>query len=349
MSRPEPPRASASLAADFDRQLAPLRAEILAHCYRMLGSATDAQDVSQDAQLRAWRAFPEFDDRGSFRPWIYRIATNLCLSHLRSDARRRLPWSDAQPPADPVRALPDRLPAAHWLEPLPDAAVAAGTASTVESTVSQHQQLSLGFVLLLQGLTAQQRAAFVLREVVGFSAREVAEMLEVSEHAVNSALARARSAVDKLAGAEGESLRRPIPAGVWSRAQEFVRATAQSDVRRLTALLCEDARLCMPPHPVWYEGRAAIAAFFANVLGPVFARRGYRVLPTRCNGAPAFGLYEQPAAGSPTFAAIGLQVMELRDDRIEVLHCFLQPSLVTLAGLPGFIDADGRPLTLPTP
>ncbi|MEM6993556.1 MAG: RNA polymerase subunit sigma-70 [Myxococcota bacterium] len=312
--------------SDYERRVAPLRPELLAHAYRMLGSYADAQDVTQDALLRGWRAYDRFEPSGSFKAWLYRIATNVCLTRLSQRRPRMLSWSE-EGPASPGRTpVPAPLPPERWIEPFP-------SATDIESRVAATQEIALTFVSLLQRLTPQQRAALLLRDVAGFSAKEAAAVLETTEVSVNSALVRARGAAAALRGdAAGAG---EVSPALWSQAQQYMKATATSDLKLLAALLSDAIRLSMPPHPIWFQGRDEVFAFFEHTLGETFARGGYRMHPTVCNGMPAFGLYESSAEKpNGPFRACALQVLEVAGDRVNTIHCFMTPGFVTQAGLP---------------
>jgi RNA polymerase sigma-70 factor (ECF subfamily) len=270
--------------AAFDRLVADHRRELLAHCYRMLGSPADAEDALQDALLRAWRALPRFEGRSSLRSWLYRIATNACLRALERRPPRVLPI-DYGPPADPHDAPAAPLVESVWIEPYPDELLG------VEADYEQREAVELAFIAALQHLPARQRAVLILRDVLGFSAREVAETLDTTPVSIDSALQRAHKAVDQrmpertqqatLGALDDETLRAMV--------DRYREAWERADVDAVKSMLAEDAVLAMPPHPTWYEGRDAIGDFLR--LRPFRPGWRERVVPTRANGQLAFAHY----------------------------------------------------------
>ncbi len=316
----------------FQELMTPLRRELLLHCYRMTGSSTEAEDLLQDALFRAWRAYPLFEGRGEFKSWLYKIVTNVCFSALRRRSPRLLPWS-REPAYDPQDVSSPPLGAEHWLEPLPDQVVG----DNPEHLILKREATQLSFMLLLQHLTPQQRAALVLRDVAGFRAKEVAEIMDTTEDSINSALVRARAAIKRL---EPAFDRAPHPddvtASQWRRALDYVRATETSDLALLSELLRQDARLCMPPLPLWLHGRDDIVAFLRRP-GHAFARQAYRLQPTAANGSPAFGVYEKAIEAS-VCRPIGHQVLDIKDNLITDIYAFLTPRFVMKAGLPAELN-----------
>jgi RNA polymerase sigma-70 factor (ECF subfamily) len=299
----------------------PYRRELQVHCYRMLGSLQDAEDVLQDAMLAAWRGLGGYEDRASIRTWLYRIATNRCLNALR-DARRRPPLEWSAPDVEPPE--PSRLGEVVWLQPYPD--------SLIESPEAHHERteaMTLAFVTALQVLPARQRAALILCEVLGYPAAEVATMLDSTVDSVNSALKRARAALRRPAREPAPAPGSPVEQALVAR---FVRAYDTGDVEALVALLTEDVVLTMPPIPLEYHGRDAVACFFADVA--MRKGRTFDLVPTRANGQPAFGVYLRDPDGTH---AHGLDVLTLAGDRIcaithfnaDVLDSFGLPSALT--------------------
>jgi RNA polymerase sigma-70 factor (ECF subfamily) len=282
------------------------------HCYRMLGSFQDAEDALQDTLLAAWQGLGGFEQRASLRTWLYRIATNRCLNALRSANRRPAKEWDI-PEVEPPE--PTRLGEVVWLEPYPDALLEGAINVTLgpEARYAQTEAISLAFVTALQVLPARQRAALILREVLGYHANEVAEMLDSTVESVNSALKRARASLRRRLPRTGE--REPPPApdspAEQSLVANFVRAYESGDVDALVALLTADICVSMPPIPLEYQGRDVVARFFASLM----RRRTYALVPTRANGQPAFGAYLRAASGGIRHGT-GLFVLTLTGDRI---------------------------------
>jgi RNA polymerase sigma-70 factor (TIGR02960 family) len=313
----------------FRELVEPYRRELQVHCYRMLGSFQDAEDALQDTLLAAWRGLGGFQGRASIRTWLYRIATTRCLNALRTIRRRPAtawPISEVQPPE------PTRLGEVTWLEPLPDALLPGAIDAPLgpEARYEQSEAISLAFVSALQVLPPRQLAVIILRDVLGYHGKEVAEMLGSSVQSVNSALKRARASLQrrlsKAAGREAP----PAPDSPSERAvvAEFVRAYESADVDALTSLLTADVHVSMPPIPLEYEGRDLVARLYTNLFG---AGRRYDLLPTRANGQPAFGFYLRGSIG-PTHGA-GLIVLTLTGDRICAITRFDQ-SVLPRFGLP---------------
>jgi len=289
----------------FGRLVGGHRAELLAHCYRMLGSLHDAEDALQESLVRAWRGLPAFR-AGALRPWLYRIATNRCLTLIEQRARRELP-ADLSPGAP--------LTEVAWLEPFPDRRL--GPAATVE----QREGIGLAFVAALQHLSGTQRATLLLREVLGFSAAEVAAQLDTTVAAVNSGLQRARAALAERRPAPGD----PVPAGadkIKELADRYAAAWEAADVDTIVALLTEDATYSMPPLPEWYRGRAAIREFL--LAGPL--RHRWRLRPAGANGQLAFGTYLWDEDRN-AYVWAGLDVLRLAGPSIAEVVSFLTDGL----------------------
>ncbi|MEV4569422.1 sigma-70 family RNA polymerase sigma factor [Nonomuraea sp. NPDC049419] len=311
----------------FAALVEPYRAGLHQHCYRMLGSVHDADDAVQESLLRAWKAMARFDGQ-SLRAWLYRIATNRCLTAIGSRRRRELP-TDLSPgvPATEETA---------WLEPYPDARLGLESLGP-EARAVVREHVELAFVAVLQQFSPVQRAALVLRDVLGFPAREVAELLGTSVPAVNSALQRAREVVARRAPARSQQRElAELGGGVRTLAERYVRAWESADVDGIVALLADDVRLAMPPMPERYEGRAAVAAVLSG--GPLTHR--WRMVPTMANGQLAFGGYRWDGARG-AFVAEGLDVLTLRDGRIVAITAFLLGDLDAF-GLPPSLPADRR-------
>jgi RNA polymerase sigma-70 factor (ECF subfamily) len=319
-------RARAGDGDAFRELTDPYRPELLAHCYRMLGSLHSAEDALQETLLAAWQGLAAFERRAAVRTWLYRIATNRCLNALRS-ARRRPAQAWDVPGFDPPE--PTRLGEIAWLEPYPGSPP-ADAAPGPDARYEQTESISLAFVTALQHLPPRQLAVLVLRDVLGFRASETAELLDSTVTAVNSSLKRARASLERRAPSQGDDGR---PPGAGSAAEaatvaRFVSAYEAGDVRRLVALLTADVSMSMPPYPLEYQGRAAVADFLARMFG---AGRMFDLVPTRANGQPAFGAYLRRADGDRP--GVGLVVLTLADQRIRALDRF-DRSVLRRFGLP---------------
>jgi RNA polymerase sigma-70 factor (TIGR02960 family) len=313
----------------------PYRRELQVHCYRILGSIQDAEDLVQETLLAAWRGLDRFEERASLRAWLYRIATNRCLNALRDSQRR--PRHMELPPANLLAALPEptRRGDPLLLDPYPDALLEglADAAPGPEARYEMSEAVGLAFVCALQQLPPLQRAVLVLRDVLGFRAAEVAEMLETSEAAVKAALQRARGAVDERLPA-GRREHAPLPSSAAERelVGRFARAFEAGDVAGIVAMLTEDAIGRMPPEPAEYEGHAALAAFLEDRFRWRGDRR-MRLVPTRANGQPAFGCYMQDPH-APVARVHGVVVLTLEGEQIAAITRFLDNSVVSYFGLP---------------
>jgi RNA polymerase sigma-70 factor (TIGR02960 family) len=319
-------RARAGDGDAFRALTEPHRRELLLHCYRMLGSLQDAEDALQDTLLAAWQGLAGFEGRASLRTWLYRIATNRCLNARRSASRRQAKEWDV-PRVEPPE--PTRLGEVVWLEPFPDALLegAVDAPPGPEVHVERTESISLAFVTALQVLPPRQLAVLILRDVLGFHANEVADMLDSTVESVNSALKRARASLRSRRLTEGE----PPHAGSPSEdvvVARFVRAYEAADLDALVALLTDDVFISMPPMPFEYEGREVVGRLFASLFG---AGRRYDLLPTRANGQPAFGAYLRAPTGIRH--GIGLIVLTLTGDRIRAMTRF-DTSVLPWFGLP---------------
>jgi RNA polymerase sigma-70 factor (ECF subfamily) len=312
----------------FEALVSTYQRELLVHCYRMLGSFHDAEDVVQETLLRAWEKRATLTSPGAYRGWLYRIATNLCLNRQKRAPRRSLP-PDTHPMSDPNGPVPQRVREPVWLEPFPDDLLADQN-SDPQDRAESREQTSLAFLIALQYLTPAQRAILLLREVLEWEAREVAEWLNLSVPAVNSALQRARHAMRQRNVASQDSITAP-----FSRNQDlldrYVILWEQADIPGFVALLREDAWFTMPPHPIWYQGRTAIATVLATSIFTPGRQR--RLLPTRANGCPAFGLYQREA-GTQVLELIGLVVLSVEGEQIANLVAFLDRSSLSSFALP---------------
>jgi RNA polymerase sigma-70 factor (TIGR02960 family) len=339
-------QASGGDEAAFGRLVDPYRRELQVHCYRILGSVQDAEDLVQETLLAAWRGLDRFEGRASLRSWLYTIATNRCLNALR-DRGRRLPES-LQPPAEaPAPPEPSRMREPIWLEPYPDALLEGIVDRPQEphARYEAREAIGLAFVAGLQRLPPRQRAVLVLRDVLGFRAREVAEMLGASEASVTSALHRARTALDAgQAGSERDKASLPSSRGEREVVARFAEAFESGDVGGVVSLLTDDAWLTMPPEPLEYQGPAAIARFLSTV--PAGGRLDrFRLVPTRANGQPAFGCYLRDAQ-APIAHAYGLMVLTVRGDRVAAITGFPDTSVFRSFGLPRTLRELSRPRPL---
>ncbi|MFC0624588.1 RNA polymerase subunit sigma-70 [Kribbella deserti] len=304
----------------FEQLVAAHRRDLLAHCYRMLGSVQDAEDAVQESLLNAWRAFDRFEGRSSLRTWLYRISTNACI-RLSSKRGPRLLSPDHGPAYTQTADLGEIVTGPVWVEPWLDSG---------SDPLAHRESVELAFVAALQHLPATQRAVLILREVLEYSAAEVAELLDTTPASVNSALQRARKAVDERvppvsqqaeAAALGATAQREL-------VEALVTAWHQADVDALLELLTEDAKFTMPPLPAWFEGHAGVRAFMTE---RVFAEP-WRLRPIEANGQPAFACYMRDPAGR--FSLSSVLVVSIRDGRISWLAAFLDPAALAPSGLP---------------
>ncbi|GAA2572444.1 RNA polymerase subunit sigma-70 [Microbacterium binotii] len=304
--------------ARFESELGPLRAELHAHCYRMLGSVYDADDALQNGLLRAWRAYRHFDGRSSIRTWLYTIVTRTCIDEATARGRRALPIDLG--PASPV-SIVDAAPHSEtaWLTPYPDPAEHSERASDVE----------LAFVAVLQQLSGNERAAFLLADILGFSAPDIAEILSTSPASVHSALGRARRAL-----ARGDRPMPPTRPDQLRLARRFARALASSDLPAFLALLAPDVTWQMPPLAAWYAGADAVAAFAHAV--PMTLCPSWRTQVLTANGQPAVAFYLGEADGA-SHKAWSLTVISVERGRITEIASFLDPTLFARFGLPDHI------------
>jgi RNA polymerase sigma-70 factor, ECF subfamily len=305
--------------ADFARLTDPFRPELMAHCYRMLGSVHDAEDQVQETLIRAWRSYGDFEGRASLRTWLYKIATNTCLRALENRARRPLPSGLGAPGASPEAPATagNEVP---WLEPIPDSLVAADPASIVVSRAS----LRLALIATMQYLPARQRAVLILRDVLQWHAAEVAELLGISATAVNGLLLRARARIEQ-AGLEQDEIQEPDDATRRALLDQYAAAFERADAAALSRLLREDAVFEMPPMLTWFAGRDAITRFLGTqVLGHL---GDFTTVPVTANGQPGFAFYLSGQAH-------GVQVLTVSGGGIAHVVSFNQPELITVFGLP---------------
>lgn len=313
--------------AEFAAATEPYRPELLAHCYRILGSVHDAEDLVQETYLRAWRGFDRFEGRSSVRRWLYKIATMACLTALETRARRPLPSGLGAPSDDHRVAVAPREPSVAWLEPAPDALLGLGDPAAV---VTGRTGVRLAFIAALQLLSARQRAVLTLRDVLAFRTAEVAEMLSTSTAAVDSALRRARARLAE-AGPVEDDLAEPGEAARQHLLDAYVDAFTRADPDALVKLLRADVELEMPPIPTWFTGRSAVVGFLAaRVLRP----DTWRMTPTRANGQPAVVVHHRAPDGR--HEPYGVQVLTLLGPRVTRITSFNDPALVPL------FDTSGR-------
>jgi RNA polymerase sigma-70 factor (ECF subfamily) len=313
---------------DFAQVAERYRPELQAYCYRMLGSVDESEDLVQDTYLRAWQSYDRFEGRSSVRLWLYKIATNTYLNAMQTRKRRPLPSGLSGPAESATAPLAPARSDIPWLQPAPDSLL-YGATDDPAAVVSLRSSVRLAFVAALQHLSSLQRAVLVLRDVLGWQASEVAEILETSTAAVNSALQRARARLAE-AGPILDELGEPAEAGARDVLDRYMAAFEHADVDALAALLRADVELEMPPIPTWFAGRDAVRDFLARVV--LHTPDQWRLAYTRANGAPAFALYRRAPGG--TFQAHGLDALSLIGGRIARIVAFNDPTLVARFGLP---------------
>jgi RNA polymerase sigma-70 factor (ECF subfamily) len=322
--------------AAFLQSIEPLRSAIRLHCYRMLGSSHDGDDVVQETMLRAWRAKDSLEDPSRLKPWIYRIATNVCLDELKQRPRRLFP-SDAFPATEDAKPPLPRIEEPVWLEPMPDAWLEGLDERDPQARYALKESVALAFVAALQCLSPIQRATLLLRDVVGLSAAETASALAASVEAVNSALFRARAAIGgKLGGSE------PADIAAHTRVDEqllerYVRAFESADLDTLVALFHQDMRTTMPPVPTWVAGRSANERFYRRMFGAL-APGEFRHLPIRANGQPALAFYRVPSPGA-RHALAAIQLVTTRDGAIATVDHFMLAEVYPLFAVPRELPA----------
>ena len=313
--------------ADFASSTEPFRRELLAHCYRMLGSIDDAEDVLQETYLRAWRAFGDFEGRASLRTWLYKIATNACLTAIEQRGRRALP-SGLGAPSDDPDAEPVPIEA-DWIQPLPDAWVV--DAQDPASIVAMRDSLRLALIASLQYLPGRQRAALLLREVLAWSAKEVAETLGTSTAAVKSMLQRARARLDEVAPT-AEQVEEPNEPERKALLDQYIAAFENSDPKTIERLLREDATLEMTGSKAWYQGRVTCLPYL--VRHALFTKGDWKMLPTRANGQEATATYLRGEDG--VYRAFGIAVLRLAKGEYGLAG-------ITVFGDPGLVERFGFP------
>ncbi|WP_049579550.1 sigma-70 family RNA polymerase sigma factor [Streptomyces sp. SBT349] len=314
---------------DLERSLERYRKELTGYCYRMLGSAFEAEDAVQDTMVRAWRAYGRFEGRSSLRSWLYRIATNVCLTMLSGSSKRARPMDLTSATPHPSAVLGPPLAETAWIEPMPDSrTLPQDPAEQAEA----RESVRLAFVAALQHLAPKQRAVLILREVLSWRAGEVAELLDTTVASVNSALQRARATL-AATGVTAADTSQPLTDEHKALLARYLEAFESYDMDALTALLAEDATLSMPPFDLWFRGHDDIRAW---MVGEGAECRGSRLIPTSANGSPAFGQYRpDPKGGHSPWA---LQVVEISEGRITGLNAFLDTArFFPLFGLPSHL------------
>ncbi len=313
---------------EFARLADPFRPELLAHCYRMLGSVEDAEDAVQETYLRAWRSYGKFEGRSSLRQWLYRIATNACLRALEQGSRRPLPSGLGGPGDDPAAPLTTAGSEVRWLQPIPGPLLETQPADPA-TVVASRGSVRLALVAALQHLPARQRAALILRDVLGWRAAAVAELLDMTTSAVNSALQRARAQLAQVAPAE-DDLGEPAEPDRRALLDRYVAAFETADGTALEQLLREDVELEMPPFVTWFAGRQAVLRFFSS---QVLAGLGqFRMVPTTANGQPAAAAYSRGRDG--VYRPHAVHVLSLTSTGVTRIVAFLDPGRFAAFGLP---------------
>ncbi|MFD0689571.1 sigma-70 family RNA polymerase sigma factor [Actinomadura fibrosa] len=311
----------------FEELADPYRRELLAHCYRMSGSIHDAEDLVQETFLRAWRSYEGFEGRSSLRTWLYRIATNVCLTAIDQRGHRPMPSGLGTPASEPERPVV-ASPEVPWLEPVPDAVIGADAADPA-SIVAARESTRLAFVAALQHLPPRQRVVLILRDVLKWRAAEVAELLETSTAAVNSALQRARAQLEEAAPVRDE-LVEPSDPDQRELLEKYARAFDDADIASLVELFKKDAVWEMPPFPEWFQGVDSIIRLIKTQCAPEPGE--LRMVPTAANGQPAFGLYRRDADG--VHRPFHLQVLTITGEGVSQVSAFFDTTLFAKFGLP---------------
>ena len=324
----------------FNELTEPYRRELQVHCYRVLGSLTEAEDMVQETFLHAWKRLATFQGRSPFRAWLYKIATNACLDELDKRRRRRLLPTQMYPAADPHDPVAPPATEISWLEPLPDEWLGDQAAANPEAHYSAKESISLAFLAALQTLPPRQRAVLILNDVLDWSAQETATLLGVSTASVASALHRARNTLARTYHGHQPEGRGSMPTDEQTQKMLdlYVQAWQTANVEGLVALLKQDATLSMPPSPTWFRGREAIVQFasttvFAdNAMFPGKAEGRWRLYRTRANGQPAFAVYQMMEEGE--YHPVGIHVLTSEAGQLTEITCFLDPSLPARFGMP---------------
>jgi len=322
---------------EFARMTDPLRPELLAHCYRMLGSVDDAEDQVQETLLRAWRSYGRFEGRASLRTWLYRIATNACLRAIETRGRRPLPSGLGNPGQNPEGPVAAAMPQVPWLQPIPDALLSSDAADPAAVAASR-ANIRLALIAAMQHLPARQRAVLILRDVLGWRAAEVASLLGITTIAANSALRRARARLAQLTP-DYDDIREPADPGDQALLDKYAAAFENADVAAVAELLRSDTVFEMPPVPAWFAGRAHVVRFLrAHVLREPGA---LTMIATAANGQPALAGYRRGQDG--VRRAYVVQVLTLREGRVARIDAFLDPRLFAAFGLPATLPEGAAP------
>jgi RNA polymerase sigma-70 factor (ECF subfamily) len=327
-----------AVSEEFERLTDPYRPELLAHCYRMLGSVHDAEDQVQETMIRAWRSYGDFEGRASLRTWLYRIATNACLRALENSSRRPLPSGIGGPGEYPEAPLAPSRPEVPWLQPIPDALVSSGIADPAE-VVASRQSVRLALIAALQYLPARQRAVLILRDVLRWRAAEVADLLDTTTTAVNRLLQRARARLEQVAPDE-DQLHEPADPSDLDLLDKYATAFQNADIPAVMQLLRDDAVFEMPPEPTWFSGRELIGRFLqARVLSEPGR---FQMIPTAANGQPAFAAYLRERDGM--YRAHSICVLTIAASRVARVTSFNDPGLFATFGLPETAPATASPV-----
>jgi RNA polymerase sigma-70 factor (ECF subfamily) len=318
---------------DFAHLTDPFRPELLAHCYRMLGSVHDAEDQVQETMIRAWRSYEDFQGRASLRTWLHRIATNACLRALENSSRRPLPSGLGGPGEHPEAPLAAARPEVPWLQPIPDALIASGSADPAD-IVASRQSMRLALIAALQYLPARQRAVLILHDVLRWRAAEIADLLDTTAAAINGMLRRARARLEQAAP-DADQMHEPAESGDRALLDRYATAFENADITTIMQLLREDAVFEMPPEPTWFAGRELIGRFLqARVLAEPSR---FRMIPTAANGQPALAAYLR--GHRDVYRAHSICVLSIAASRITRVTSFNDPSLFEAFGLPQTIAA----------
>ncbi|MGK5557017.1 sigma-70 family RNA polymerase sigma factor [Actinomadura kijaniata] len=316
----------------FQELVDPYRRELLAHCYRMLGSIHDAEDLLQETYLRAWRSYDDFEGRSSLRTWLYRIATNACLTAIEQRGRRPMPSGLGAPNDEPERPIV-ASPEVPWLEPVPDTVLDADP-SDPATIVAARESTRLAFIAALQHLPPKQRVVLILRDVLKWRAAEVAELFDTSVASVNSALQRARAQLEQAAP-ERDELAEPTDPEQRALLERYAKAFEDADIAALVELFKQDATWEMPPFPQWFSGVDHIARLITAQCAP--SPGELRMVPTAANGQPAFGMYRRGADG--VHRPFQLEVVTVSGGRVAHVAAFLDTTLFPYFGLPETLPA----------